>query len=289
MKWSFEAMAAGRFPMRDWRGQPWPEGSLNSRRAGSYLAGGYRAVLIQISGDLDFFSTWMETPRSTAHEKLCALCRTWLHGPRSWKDNRKDSLWQTILLKPSTYRSHWSPKGPLYTKNVLGHGLHALRAPGVDSTFFGSVIHLLVFYILDGGPIQNLHEVGAFNENRQQLNKAKHKYKVRLDKRTMFQPKKGYPKLRGRASDINGLTRAQCMPCGNTTWAPLMRSIVEHVCFSSCTLSSRTWWRPMGLFVATCAFQSRSTRKLFPKDWQWPRFTLNWRSFLKALTKRSLI
>ena len=32
---------------------------------------------------------------------------------------------------------------------------------------------------------------------------------MKLDKLTMFQPKKGYPKLRGRASDIAGL--AHCM------------------------------------------------------------------------------
>ena len=32
---------------------------------------------------------------------------------------------------------------------------------------------------------------------------------MKLDKLTMFQPKKGYPKLRGKASDIAGL--AHCM------------------------------------------------------------------------------
>ena len=30
MKWSFEALASGKFPLMDWRGQPWPLGSKDA-------------------------------------------------------------------------------------------------------------------------------------------------------------------------------------------------------------------------------------------------------------------
>ena len=73
---------------------------------------------------------------------------------------------------------------------------------------YGSIFHLLCFNILPGEALQNLTTIGVFIKTFQNNNRTKHKYLTRLDKLTMFQPKKGYPRLRGRAADIAGLHEA---------------------------------------------------------------------------------
>ena len=93
MKWSFSALASGKYPLVDWQGQPFALGSKEARRAGKDLAEGYCAILLQLAGDLDYMSKWLETPRVTNHEKPCPLCRASFAGPMSYLDNRKDSPW----------------------------------------------------------------------------------------------------------------------------------------------------------------------------------------------------
>ena len=214
MKWSFSALASGKYPLVDWQGQPFALGSKEARRAGKDLAEGYCAILLQLAGDLDYMSKWLETPRVTNHEKPCPLCRASFAGPMSYLDNRKDSPWQASLLMPSNYKEHWSPKGPLYTMAGFSNQclamdfMHTMHL-GWLQHFFGSVIHLLVYYLLEGEPLDNLQFVYNYIKQHQKKNQAKHPYKMKLDKLTMFQPKKGYPKLRGRAADIAGL--AHCL------------------------------------------------------------------------------
>lgn len=71
--------------------------------------------------------------------------------------------------------------------------------------FFGSVMAFLVFHILPEKDLENLVYIGKFIKEFQSSNRVKHRYRTRLDKLTMIQPKKGFPKVRGRAADIAGL------------------------------------------------------------------------------------
>ena len=213
MRWSFESLASGKHPELDWKGQDFPIGSLHERRAGTQLAGGFKGLLVQLAGDLDYYTKWLETPRVTNHEKPCPLCRCSFTGQLSWLDNRSNSAWQKNLLMPSNYRSHWSPKGELY--NMAGFSnmclamdfMHCMHL-GWLQHIYGSLLHLLVFFILTGEHLDNLREIQSFIRLHQRRNKAKHCYRMKLDKLTRFQPKKGYPKLRGRASDIASLAHS---------------------------------------------------------------------------------
>ena len=55
--WSFYYLSKGKWPDRDWYGRKWDDESAAARsRSGSDLAGGFRAVLYAIKGDLDFFA-----------------------------------------------------------------------------------------------------------------------------------------------------------------------------------------------------------------------------------------
>lgn len=83
MQWSFDNMMNGKWPHRDWRGVPYSRQSPEGRRAGSWLAGGYRGALVQVAGDCDFFTKWLQTPQVTNHQKPCVLCTCSYRGPCS--------------------------------------------------------------------------------------------------------------------------------------------------------------------------------------------------------------
>lgn len=210
MQWSFDIMMSGKWPHHDWRGVPYPRQSPEGQRAGSWLAGGYRGALVQVAGDCDFFSKWLQTPQVTNHQKPCVLCKCSYRGPCSWLDNRPNSLWQRSMVSPSNYRRHWSPQIALY--KLPGFSSLALAMDWMHCMYlgwlqhvYGSILHLLVFFILPNSPLDNLLAIGDFIKQFQRSNNVKNRYRMRLDKLTMVQPKKGYPKLRGRAADISGL------------------------------------------------------------------------------------
>ena len=108
MRWSFQAIFEGVFPHTDWRGQRFPRNSTEYERAGKQLAGGWRGCLVQLAGDLDYYSKWFGAPRWSNHQKPCSICRSTFRGRLSWRDNRYNSAWQNATLKPSNYRNHFS-------------------------------------------------------------------------------------------------------------------------------------------------------------------------------------
>ena len=69
--------------------------------------------------------------------------------------------------------------------------------------FYGSTVTIIIEDCLPNSPLQNLAYVSAFIKDYQK--NQKRKFKQRLHKLTMVQPKKGYPKMRGRAADMQSL------------------------------------------------------------------------------------
>ena len=213
MRWSFNIMYQGTYPDKDWRGIAYAPHSKEGRLAGSFIAGGWSACLIQVAGDLDYFAKWLQTPRWSTHERPCSLCTATYYGELSWLDNRPHSGWQQAMLTTANWRAHFSPTIDLY--NLPGFSALCLALDYMHSMhlgwlqyFYGSIFHLLCFTMLPGEHLQNLATIGSFIKRFQQSNNTKHKYRMRLDKLTMFQPKKGFPRLRGRAADIAGLHQA---------------------------------------------------------------------------------
>ena len=98
LRWSFQALLDGVWPSHDWRGIKFTKRSREGLKAGKHLAAGYRACLLQLCGDLDYFQKWMGIPQSTTHAKPCCQCRATFTGVTSWLDNRPNSPWQNELL-----------------------------------------------------------------------------------------------------------------------------------------------------------------------------------------------
>ena len=220
--WSFSAMAKGRWPRTDHRGMAFEPGSKGARMANKFLAGGFKGILLQMAGDLDYMTKHLQTPRSTNHEKPCVLCRCKQFGPCSWLDNRPNSLWQRSTVKASNYRTHWDPQGPLYTLPGLSNMslamdyMHCMHL-GWLQYFYGSVLYVLAFSLLPEEPTANLLALGHMIKEHQKRHDAKHRYRMRLDKVTMIKPKKVFPSFVVEQQTFLEWHTA-CMICGCNSW-----------------------------------------------------------------------
>ena len=213
LRWSFEALWTGRWPTHDFRGIPYDPNTPEGAKAGSWLAGGYCAALVQFCGDLDYFSKWLGVPVSTNHSKPCCQCRCTFAGPSSWMDNRLNSPWQSTVLTARNWKQHWQSSCPLF--DLPGMTAHSVALDLMHNFFlgwlqfaYGSVFYLLTHECLDDEPLQNLLTVGRFIKSFQKTDNTRHKCRQRLTKLTMFVRKSGFPKLKGRAADIMGLDMA---------------------------------------------------------------------------------
>ena len=213
LRWSFESLFTGVWPSSDWRGNRYDPASPEGQKAGKPLAGGYYGCLVQLCGDLDYFSKWMNLPVSTNHLKPCGLCKATFNGPLSWMDNRENSPWQATLLTPTNWSEHWQSTCALFAlpgMNALCVGMDYMHNMflGWLQYAYGSIFYLLTHECLSLEPLANLKTVWTFIKEIQRHDASRHGYRHRLDKLSMFTKQKGYPKLKGRAADIKGLDKA---------------------------------------------------------------------------------
>jgi hypothetical protein len=190
----------------------YPRGSPEQRKAGTWLAGGFKGILVQLCGDLDYFAKWFGIPRWGNHSRMCSICRSTYKGPMSWLDNRAMAGWVSSVVTASNWRSHWNPDCILF----LLEGLSSLSIAldymhnsylGWLQYFYGSVLFLLVYHIIPGEPLHILtHTIAPFIKLFQKENVVSQRYRPRLNKLTMFEKKKSFPRLRGRAADIRHAT-----------------------------------------------------------------------------------
>ena len=214
MHWSFQALFEGVWPSVDWLGRRLDPLSPAGRKAGAPLAGGHFAALLQLSGDLDYYSKYLNLPKSTSHQP-CAQCRAEFYGENSWCDNRQNSPWQQQLLTTENWRLWWNISCALFELPgfscwSIAYDLMHCSYLGALQHLYGSIIWLLVHECLHAEPLDNLKVVWDFIVKFQKDDASRHRYRHCLEKLTMFQKAKGYPKLRGKAADIKGLDLALC-------------------------------------------------------------------------------
>ena len=210
MRWSFAALWAGQWPSHDHRGIRFAAGTREASLAGSPLADGYYCLLFQLCGDLDYNSKWLSMPRWSAADKMCCLCKAQLNGVLSWRDNRLTSAWQSHSHTTSSWKDAVSTNCKIFALpgvTSLNIALDYMRCMflGWLQFVYGSVLHVLVHTAMPDDQLTNLRNIQSFIKEHQSANNIPHRYRQPLKKLTMFQPKKGYPKLRGRAADIKGL------------------------------------------------------------------------------------
>ena len=74
MKWSFQALLAGTWPDKDFRGNAYPPNSVLGKKAGTRLAGKYAGALVATQGDMEFFASSLGLPRWSSNHNCCILC-----------------------------------------------------------------------------------------------------------------------------------------------------------------------------------------------------------------------
>ena len=209
LKWSLEWLWKGQWPDKPFNSnRPYPAGSAEKKKALSPLAGGYFGVLWGILGDLDYMASVLGLPHYGNASNPCALCRCSSVGPNTWTDNRSTAGWIGSCWTATDWLQWPSKsKNPLFTLpgvtclTVCLDYMHC-KYLGMDQYIFGSVLFLLVNYVLTiGTPQENLcvlwDEIKGFY--KQHKVPCRFKYLNRL---SMFTRRNKTHKLRGKAAEI---------------------------------------------------------------------------------------
>ena len=170
-------------------------------------------MLVQMAGDLDYYCKWFNLPRYNNHCKPCSQCRATYVGHNSWLDNRVNSGWQHTLLSVHNWTEHWSSDNPFFEipgVSALTFSLDYMHNMmlGWPQHFYGSVLFSLFEDCMEGEELERLHYMEKFLKKHQKDHGSRYAFKQRLAKKTMLKPKKGFPKIRGRASDVQSLDHA---------------------------------------------------------------------------------
>ncbi|OLP93413.1 hypothetical protein AK812_SmicGene24693 [Symbiodinium microadriaticum] len=216
LKWSFEALFEGKWPSRDYLGQPFPSASTSGRRAGQALAGGFYATLWAVVGDLDYFASVLDVARSTNAASPCCRCKASKWGDQTWQDFRPTAAWMSTVFSPTTWRAlpaDAKSTCPLFSMAatsicILGYDFMHSKYLGADKTLYASILYLLVFHLMPGPDEQaNLDTLWA---EIKALNKSwgietGFRY---LNRISMFwRPAAKLLVLRGKAAEIRSLAR----------------------------------------------------------------------------------
>ena len=189
--------------------------------------GGHFACLFSLQGDLDYYASVLDLPRSTLASGPCALCRCTKFGPHSWQDFRTSAAWRDTCWKASEWKM-WSDKSScpllrLPTSNCWTVALDWLHIKylGMDQFLYASVIFMLVFYVLPGTPEQNMASFWQALQKEYSSLDTPCRYRY-LNKLSMIVRKQGSPKLRGKGAEIRHLH----LPLLNI-WAANMNTALE--------------------------------------------------------------
>jgi hypothetical protein len=176
---------------------------------------------VQLNGDLEYLAKWLGAPRWSNHTKFCAICRATYRGVLSWHDNRPTAEWIRSLVTTGNWQGVWTTICKLFdipglsSLSIAYDFMHNCYL-GWLQYFFGSILFYLLRHVLEGDALTNLMDVVApFIRKYQRDHDIKHRYRPNLTKLTMFEKKKSYPRLRGRAADIRRATsyKVTCDQC----------------------------------------------------------------------------
>ena len=237
ISWSFNALQSGKWPYCDWKGKKlpgsrkdlhiyhrvdscerflieknntnglrYPPGSLGSKRAGLFLAGGWRAVVTGVIGDLDYLCGTLQLPRWSRADNNCALCRCERWGQYTWKCFERNAAWITTCWSPSTWKN-WGSRSQcklwniqnLSACNVGADWMHA-KYLGSDLVAFASILWVSIFVLSTSTPTEALGNFNKFLKEWYSANKTTSRFS-NFESTRLFMNKKGF-KLKGKAAQV---------------------------------------------------------------------------------------
>ena len=250
--WSFNALMSGKWPSQDWTGRSslewiqkvyfffvsflqdflhtenlqefwgsvlfsifvlrYKKNSLAGRRANTWLANGFRAVITGVLGDLDYLAGTLQLPRWSKAHNSCCLCLCSSSGENSWKIFKEDAPWIQKIWTPSTWEA-WVDKSPCklfaHTKHltacsVQSDWMHA-KYLGVDMVTFASILWLCMYVVGPDSPNENLQAFERHLKEFYKNNRVDSRYS-HFNTFRFFQNQKGL-KLKGKAAQIKEFGR----------------------------------------------------------------------------------
>ena len=151
---------------------PWPQrfaaNSKEGLKASTLLAGGWKAVLWALTGDLDYFCSMLGTPNYSLASGPCMHCRCKMTGPETWSDFRSEAAWRTTRWDPEEWRT-WEQRTKCVLLTLPGASCWTIaydwvhvKYLGVDQYIFGSVLFVLVCMVMEGEQEANLAACWVF-------------------------------------------------------------------------------------------------------------------------------
>jgi hypothetical protein len=215
--WSFEVLATGKWPAVDAFGKPYPANTVAGRRAGSDLAGGYKARVWCLKGDLDYLAKQLHLRHfSSAHP--CCLCpaNSSPGDPLCWSEFRTGrAQWQSELWTNSEWAE--ANQSPHQLLQLSGVGIQSVffdwmhvKHLGCDKYTYASVLHLLCYSIMPGDPAANMAEVwrlcNIFYKDRRPSDHYRNLHLSSIG--PTRSPHSKFPKMRGKAAQVRHLGAA---------------------------------------------------------------------------------
>ena len=212
LQWSLDVLFSGKWPYKDHRGIPYHPDSKEAKKSGSWLAGGYYCILVSLIGDLDYCNKFLGLQHWASASQPCSRCRCKKQGQFTWKDSRAEAPWRgTIYTTADWLASEDRLHNPIFNAmNVTGLSaqpdLMHVKYLGYQQFWLGSVMWILVNEILPASPLANLRGIGAYVSRWQRRHNVSAKFPLgAFQKLSIFQRKKGYPKIRGKGAHVRHL------------------------------------------------------------------------------------
>lgn len=216
--WSFHWAYMGVWPPVDWNFKPWPPGSAEGQLGQSKtpLAGGWRLVLYNIKGDLDFFANHFHLRHYNANQ-MCDFCpahRNESDPSNLYNNFGKTAKWMTKLYSIGQWLKLYDNQPPHPIFKVVGVSqlsiepdeLHIIYL-GTSQYLLGSILHLLVYSIMKATPEANMDvlwtmisEFYARYQTSVQYSSLSLGSFVDLKK-----PHTTFPKLKGKGAEIRDI------------------------------------------------------------------------------------
>ncbi|CAE7359129.1 unnamed protein product [Symbiodinium sp. CCMP2592] len=231
LRWSFEILFKGVWPSADHFGQVYPEDSPQGRKAGKQIAGGFCGTLFSVVGDLDYYASVLDLPRSTSASSPCCRCQATKYGHLSWQNYHPNAPWKATVYSPSSWRGLPAAEKstcPLFHMSStsicnLGFDYMHCKYLGQDRKLYSSVLFLLVFYVLNlGSPEANMDWVWSQIQIHYRTFGTESRF-LYLNKVSMFfRAKVRALGLRGKAAEVRSLAKPLFL-----IWASTMNHSVE--------------------------------------------------------------
>lgn len=212
LQWSIDVLFSGIWPSKDYRGIPYHPDSPEAKKSGSFLAGGHYCVLISLIGDLDYCNKFLGLPHWASASQPCSRCRCKKQGPYTWKDSRLEAPWRETIYKTADWlASEDRSRNPIFNAmNVTGLSaqpdLMHVKYLGYQQFWLGSILWMLVHELLPASPLANLRGIGLYVLRWQRRHNVSARFPLgSFQKLSIFQRKKGYPKIRGKGAHVRHL------------------------------------------------------------------------------------